>query len=419
MTKSLCKASTDLILIRIARHLTLEQLMPDWRIGRFLVAVVAVLIARTAWSRPLAQEPAAHQDSYGDPLPKGAVARLGTIRLRHGATVTSVALSPDGKLLASTGEDAALRVWDTATGRQRWAFHSHVLRIGQVCFSPNGAVLAAAIGQHLEQFDALSGASLPRLASHPAPISSIRYAPSGRLVLTVSNCYQGTVAIQVTEVATGKQLLRRLPDPAGFVLSGPRVAFTADEQMVLMNTSDESIEAWKVDGLAPVYTLKDDGAIGQGWQLSADGTSLLTTTGDDENRVEVWDLVTGKRRFRLCAGGRRSPLLTPDSKRLLLTGMSEPALEYDLATGKLLHTFDQAKQECVAISPDGKVVALTPPDPDAHPGSQTVRLQQLKAPNLVDKFSAAEFLHGIDRNRRFSFSPDGRALALMRDAEAT
>jgi WD40 repeat protein len=56
-------------------------------------------------------------DGMGDPLPDGAVARLGTVRLRHGHTITSVALSADGQLLAAGGHDDVLRLWDTAEGK--------------------------------------------------------------------------------------------------------------------------------------------------------------------------------------------------------------------------------------------------------------------------------------------------------------
>src|SRR5581483_6780781 len=55
---------------------------------------------------------------HGDALPAGAVARLGTTRWRHGATIHFVAFGPEGKTLLTAGQDGTVRVWDTATGKE-------------------------------------------------------------------------------------------------------------------------------------------------------------------------------------------------------------------------------------------------------------------------------------------------------------
>jgi WD40 repeat protein len=55
-------------------------------------------------------------DRYGDPLPEGAVVRLGTVRLRHGRGST-LAFGEDGKSLITFAGDRTLRIWDAASGR--------------------------------------------------------------------------------------------------------------------------------------------------------------------------------------------------------------------------------------------------------------------------------------------------------------
>ena len=55
-------------------------------------------------------------DRYGDPLPKGAVMRLGTVRFRHDGQAHSVAYSADGKTLASGGY-GKIMLWEADTGR--------------------------------------------------------------------------------------------------------------------------------------------------------------------------------------------------------------------------------------------------------------------------------------------------------------
>src|SRR5262249_38940733 len=60
----------------------------------------------------------ARQDLHGDPLPTGVLARLGTARYRHGSSITSIAYSADGKLLASGGSDKRIRIFDAASGKE-------------------------------------------------------------------------------------------------------------------------------------------------------------------------------------------------------------------------------------------------------------------------------------------------------------
>ena len=61
-------------------------------------------------------QPKAHTDTFGDPLPEHALARLGTGRLRHGDRIIAVGFLADGKRVLSADLHGA-RIWDVATGR--------------------------------------------------------------------------------------------------------------------------------------------------------------------------------------------------------------------------------------------------------------------------------------------------------------
>lgn len=87
-----------------------------WLLGGTLLALAPLGLSAPADApKPDARKPA---DGLDDPLPKGAFARLGTTRWRHGNAVTSVAFGPGGKMLAAAGIDNAVRIWEVSTGRE-------------------------------------------------------------------------------------------------------------------------------------------------------------------------------------------------------------------------------------------------------------------------------------------------------------
>src|SRR5262249_53767921 len=80
-------------------------------------------------------------DLYGDPLPKGALARLGTVRWRLGEAGNAIALAPDGKTVVAAGA-GMLRFWDAVTGKELRRLDVKEDAILDVVFSPDGKTLA-------------------------------------------------------------------------------------------------------------------------------------------------------------------------------------------------------------------------------------------------------------------------------------
>src|SRR5438067_625153 len=88
----------------------------------------------------LGPAPAARAD---DSLPKGAVARLGSLRFRHPGPVGALAYARDGRLIATACNDHLVRLWDAATGSEVRALKGHEAEVRCLAFSPDGKTLAS------------------------------------------------------------------------------------------------------------------------------------------------------------------------------------------------------------------------------------------------------------------------------------
>src|SRR5262245_51105624 len=111
--------------------------------GFALILGFMVLSAVAAQEPAKAEEPEARLDSHGDPLPVGAVARLGTIRWRANTEVYSVSPSPDGKMLAVAGNHV-LSLWDLKSGRKIRDLKQFNVASWAVAFAADGKSLYAA-----------------------------------------------------------------------------------------------------------------------------------------------------------------------------------------------------------------------------------------------------------------------------------
>jgi WD40 repeat protein len=296
------------------------------------------------------------KDLQGDPLPAGAVARLGPARWCLGGYVYALDFSPDGSMLASGSIDNTVRLWDVATGQESKRFAGHDPWVTSVAYSPDGALLASAGADGLIRLsDAASGKVLRQLKGHDGPISCLAFSPDGVLLASGSGVISGGDAtLRLWEVKSGK--LQHRFQHKDQVRS---LAFAADGKSIVSASADGVVRLWEISTAGQRLQLQGH-AHGAGITrvaFSADGRTLAAAGDHRDPAIVVWDVVTGKQLQRLAG---HSPLVfSPDGKTLAYADAGKGVVLWDVTSAKVRRRVGEAIRDIAALAftRDGKTLA--------------------------------------------------------------
>jgi WD40 repeat protein len=121
-------------------------------------------------------------DRYGDPLPKGSLMRLGTLRFCQ-PFPWCIAFSPDGKVLASGGYDNRIRLWNPDTGKELRVLEGHKSFVNCIAFSADGKWLASGSQDStLCLWEVETGKVTREFQGHKSPIERMTLSPDGKVL---------------------------------------------------------------------------------------------------------------------------------------------------------------------------------------------------------------------------------------------
>jgi WD40 repeat protein len=320
-----------------------------------------------------------------------------------------VAFSPDGKWLASVaGYDDAVRVFEVATGKLKHTFPRNGMFTSPVVFTPDSAYLVTYRHARPAEQQNVPVVTLWDLAtgkSHKDYDEPAHYgfalSPDGKWMAGDS----GQGKLHVWDAATGK---RRISLPSGVGFGWGSLAFSPDGDTLVASNST-SLEMW--DLKTGRSLLADDGHTGiiRGLDLSADGRTIAT--GGTDGTVFLWDAQTGKVKHRFANLGMHvgSVAFAPDGGTLASCSyFSTDAILWDVATGKELRRFplgDNIYGARVAFSGSGKTLAV------ATYSNLTYHFFETATGKQQHRFSWY-FGAGLSAGHvPFRFSPDGKHFA--------
>ena len=123
----------------------------------------------------------------------------------HTNSVTSVAFSPNGKLLASGSLDRTVKLWSIQDGSLLRTLEGHTSRVSSVAFSANGKLLASgSVDNTVKLWTAKDGSLVRTLEGHPGWVTSVAFTLSGATLIVTTDdekvefCFVGPVVEELT-----------------------------------------------------------------------------------------------------------------------------------------------------------------------------------------------------------------------------
>src|SRR5262245_56798653 len=307
-------------------------------------------------------------DLYGDPLPNGAVARLGTTRLRHHAC--DLAFLPDGRTLVTAGAD--IRLWDAESGlaTRRIAFDPPSDPAESMALSPDGRTLATGhTGQLVRFWDLVTGKEIRRWpAEEPVPkldpqappgvVWRVAFSPDGKLLL-----WQAGIQLHasVRDVASGRELCQ-LPRPTAS--SWTSLAFVGNGAVAGTIRLEKTMrtQLWDLAKPEAPKTLREFASCFRA-ELAAppDGKYLAQS---DMTSLRVTDHHSGRELWQVPLALVNRTVFTADGSRLFTVTQSNDwryggsILGWDTATGReVLKVELPTGFSNIALSPDAHTIA--------------------------------------------------------------
>jgi WD40 repeat protein len=319
----------------------------------------------------------------------------------HTGWARSLVFSADGRTLVSCSDERIIKKWDCQTGECLQTYTGHTGFVWTVALveSQNYSMLASSgVDTTIRFWDIETGECLKTLLGHTNWIWSIALTPNAEILASGS----ADKTIRLWDVLTG-ECLKILQEHTDVIWA---VAFSRDGKTLVSGSADCTVKIWHIDkgdSLATLY-----GHTAPVWCLACSQDGKTLASGSADRTIRLWDLQTGECRKTLQghSNGIRSLVFSPDGQILIASDEDQTVKFWDISTGLCIKTFQGYSSGVWALA----VSLLTNNSPPQILASghedQTVKLWDIQTGKCLRTFTG--HTHWV---RTVAYSPDGRTLA--------
>ncbi len=265
-------------------------------------------------------------------------------------SIQGLAFAPDGRMLASGGDGAIVQLWDATSGTNLQMLLGPPSPVYTVAWSPDGSLLASGGFDGRIRLWQMQGTQsaicVQTLAGHTNWVLGLAFAPDGTQLASgsldrtvklwdVASCgFDETIWLWEVEQANSRTALH------GHTAAVYAIAFTPDSRSLLSSSEDGTLRVWDVESGQCVRIVQGYAVSLYDVAWSPDGTQLASAGSD--TLVTIWDVVGrgGGTQPRVLCGHRwnvRGVAWSPDGRLLASSGTGNAIELWDPTTGASVH----------------------------------------------------------------------------------